>query len=230
MRLLHAVLADIRFQIKQGFYLVYVIITAMYLIIMSFLPEKIFAVALPLVVFSDPSVLGLFFIGGIILMEKGRGVLMVLVVSPLRSVEYILAKVISLGVVSVLAAFAITYFSHYPKVNWWLLLLSTLLTSGIFTLLGIMINAGCNTVNQYMLKTIPYMLLFILPCFALLVFPYSEFFTIFPSVAALRLMLGAYQGISWYEATALTVYLSGVFYLLLKHAVRVFEKRIVYQD
>jgi fluoroquinolone transport system permease protein len=230
MRLLHAVLADIRFQIKQGFYLVYVVITAMYLIIMSFLPDDILAVALPLVVFSDPSVLGLFFIGGIILMEKGQGVLMVLVVSPLRSWEYILAKVISLAIVSVLAAFAITLFSHYPSVNWGLLLLATILTSGIFTLLGIMINAGCNTVNQYMLKTIPYMLLFILPCFALLGFPYSELFVIIPSVAALKLMLGAYHGISWYEATALAVYLLGINYLLIKLAVRVFEKRIVYQD
>jgi fluoroquinolone transport system permease protein len=230
MRLLHAVLADIRFQVKQGFYLVYVVITAMYLIIMSFLPSNILAVALPLVVFSDPSVLGLFFIGGIILMEKGQGVLMVLVVSPLRTWEYILAKVISLAIVSVLAAFAITWFSHYPSVNWCLLLLSTILTSGIFTLLGIMINAGCNTVNQYMLKTIPYMLLFILPCFALLGFPYSEFFTIFPSVAALKLMLGAYYGIAWYEATALAVYLLGINYLLIKLAVKVFEKRIVYQD
>ncbi len=230
MRLLHAVLADIRFQIKQGFYLVYVVITAMYLIIMSFLPNDVLTVALPLVVFSDPSVLGLFFIGGIILMEKGQGVLMVLVVSPLRSSEYILAKVISLAIVSVLAAFAITYFSHYPTVNWWLLLLATILTSGIFTLLGIMINAGCNTVNQYMLKTIPYMLLFILPCFALLGFPYSGIVTIFPSVAALKLMLGAYHGILWYEAAALTVYLLGINYLLIKLAVRVFEKRIVYQD
>lgn len=155
---------------------------------------------------------------------------MVLVVSPLRSWEYILAKVISLAIVSVLAAFAITLFSYYPSVNWWLLLLATILTSGIFTLLGIMINAGCNTVNQYMLKTIPYMLLFILPCFALLGFPYSELFVIIPSVAALKLMLGAYHGISWYEATALAVYLLGINYLLIKLAVRVFEKRIVYQD
>jgi fluoroquinolone transport system permease protein len=230
MRLLHAILADIRFQIKQGFYLVYVIITAMYLIIMSFLPDDILAVALPLVVFSDPSVLGLFFIGGIILMEKGQGVLMVLVVSPLRSWEYILSKVISLAIVAVLAAFAISYYSHYPTVNWWLLFLATILTSGIFTLLGIMINAGCNTVNQYMLKTIPYMLLFILPCFALLGFPYSGFFTIFPSVAALKLMLGAYHGILWSETLVLGIYLLGINFLLLKLAIGVFEKRIVYQD
>ncbi len=230
MRLLYAVLADMRFQIKQGFYLVYAIITAMYLLIMSFLPDDILALALPLVVFSDPSVLGLFFIGGIILLEKGQGVLMVLVVSPLRSREYILAKVISLAMVSVLAALAITYFSHYPTVNWWLLILSTILTSGIFTLLGIMINAGCNTVNQYMLKTIPYMLLFILPCFALLGFPYSDFFVIFPSVAALKLMLGAYRGISGFELTALGIYLFAINYVLLKLAVVTFEKRIVYQD
>jgi fluoroquinolone transport system permease protein len=230
MRLLHAVLADIRFQLKHGFYLVYAIITVMYLIILSFLPESILSIALPLIVFSDPSVLGLFFIGGIILMEKGQGVLMVLVVSPLRTFEYILSKVVSLTIVSVLAAIAITWFSYYPTVNWWLLLVTTILTSGIFTLLGIIINAGCNTVNQYMLKTIPYMMLFILPCFALLGFPYSDFFVIFPSVAALKLMLGVYHGISGFEIATLAIYLLGINYLLIKLAVSTFEKKIVYQD
>jgi fluoroquinolone transport system permease protein len=223
-------LADIRFQLKHGFYLVYAIITVMYLIILSFLPENILSIALPLIVYSDPSVLGLFFIGGIVLMEKGQGVLMVLVVSPLRTSEYILSKVISLTIVSVLAAFAITWFSYYPTVNWWLLLVATILTSGIFTLLGIMINAGCNTVNQYMLKTIPYMLLFILPCFTLLGFPYSELFVIIPSVAALKLMLGAYHGISGFEMAALAIYLFAINYMLLKLAITTFEKRIVYQD
>ncbi len=230
MRLLHAVLADIRFQLKHGFYLVYAIITAMYLIILSFLPENILSIALPLIVFSDPSVLGLFFIGGIILMEKGQGVLMVLVVSPLRTSEYILSKVISLTIVSLLAAFAISWFSYYPTVNWWLLLVATILASGIFTLLGIMINAGCNTVNQYMLRTIPYMLLFILPCFALLGFPYSELFVIIPSVAALKLMLGAYHGISGFEMAALAIYLFAINFIFLKLAITTFEKRIVYQD
>jgi fluoroquinolone transport system permease protein len=230
MRLTHAVWADMQFQMKQGFYLVYVLITIMYLIILSFLPPDILSVALPLVVFSDPSVLGLFFIGGIILLEKTQGVLMVLVVSPLRTIEYILAKVISLAIISVLAAFAITIFSSYGSVNWVLLLLSTILTSGLFTMSGIMINAGCHTVNQYMLKTIPYMLLFVLPCFSLIGFPFSYLFTAIPSVAALRLMLGAYMGIEWYEAFGLILYLSGMNYLFLLRTMRVFENKIVYQD
>jgi len=230
MRLLHAVWADMRFQMKQGFYLVYVMITIMYLIILSFLPQNILSFALPLVVFSDPSVLGLFFIGGIVMLEKVQGILSVLVVSPLRTMEYVLSKVISLAFVSVLVAFAITGFSHYEDVNWLLLFLSTVLTSGIFTMCGIMINAGCQTVNQYMLKTIPYMLLFVLPCFSLIGFPYSWLFTFVPSVAALRLMLGAYLGISWYEATGLVVYLVGMNYLFLRWTIRVFENKIIYQD
>lgn len=230
MRLLHAVWADMRFQYKQGFYLVYVIITIMYLIILSFLPNEALSIALPLIVFSDPSVLGLFFIGGIILLEKVQGVLTVLVISPLRTVEYILSKVISLAFIAVLAAFAITGFSSYESVNWLLVFLSTILTSGIFTLSGIMINAGCQTVNQYMIRTIPYMLLLVLPCFALIGFPYSWLFNVIPSVAALRLMLGAYMGIPFYEALLLVVYLIGMNYLFLRWTIRVFENKIIYQD
>lgn len=230
MRFLHAIWADIRFQMKQGFYLVYVLITIMYLIILSFLPDNVLSIALPLVVFSDPSVLGLFFIGGIIMLEKVQGVLSVLVVSPLRTIEYLLSKVVSLALVSVLAAFAITGFSNYNNVNWLLLFLSTILTSGIFTLSGIMINAGCQTVNQYMIKTIPYMLLFVLPCVSLIGFPYSWLFTIVPSVAALRLMLGAYTGIHFYEAIALILYLTGMNYFFLRWTIRVFENKIIYQD
>ncbi|MCF8226219.1 MAG: hypothetical protein K9J30_10100 [Bacteroidales bacterium] len=230
MRLLHAIWADIRFQIKQGFYLVYVIITLMYLVILSFIPQDLLPVVLPVVVFTDPSVLGLFFIGGIILLEKVQGVLMVVVVSPLRTVEYILSKVVSLGILSLLAAFVISFFSSHEAINWLLLLLATILTSGIFTMSGIMINAGCETVNQYMLKTIPYMLLFVLPCFSLIGFPYSWLFTVVPSVAALRLMMGAYQAIPWYEAVSLVVYLAGTNYLFFRLTVRVFENKIVYKD
>ena len=230
MRLREAIKADMLFQFKQGFYFVYVFVAVMYLVLLSFLPEKIFLIATPLVVFSDPSVLGLFFIGGIILLEKGQGVLNVLVVSPLRTTEYVLAKVISLGFISVLAAAAITLFSGYQQVNWVFLIASAFLTSAIFTFAGIMINAGCNTVNQYLLKTIPWMLLLTLPCLSLLGFPGSWLFAPVPSVAALRLMLGAYMGIGLAEAFMWIVYLAGVNYLLLKWSVRIFENKVIFQD
>jgi len=230
MRLVNAIISDIRFQFKQGFYLVYVIITVMYLIILSLLPENIIGTVLPLVVFSDPSVLGLFFIGGIIMLEKGQGVIQVLIVSPLTTGEYVMAKVISLSVVAIAAASAITILSSSDTINWFLFLTSVILTSGIFTLCGVVINAGCTTVNQYILKTIPYMLLLVLPCFSILGSPLFYSLTFIPSVAALRLMLGAFSGIAWYESAGLTLYLLLANYLLYKYSVRVFENKIVYQD
>lgn len=230
MRQLNAIKADIRFQLKQGFYYVYVAITMMYLLVLSFLPEAVLPVVTPIIVFSDPSVLGLFFIGGIIMLEKLQGVMMVIVVTPLKTTEYILSKLISLALIAIAVGVAITVFSHNKGVNWVLLILSIALTSGIFTLCGIMISAGCQTVNQYMVKSIPYMFLFTLPCLSLIGFPYSWIFTVFPSVAALKLMMGAYSTIPVWEAVGLTLYLAGLNYLFYRFTIRVFESKIVYQD
>lgn len=231
MRLLNALLADIHFQLKQGFYFVYVAIVVMYLVILHYLPETIKPVALPLIVFSDPSVLGLFFIGGIIMLEKSQGLLQIFVVSPLPTSEYLISKMLSLGLVSVLATIAITLFSGYYHVNWWLIVPVTLLTSGIFTLCGVLISAGCRNVNQYLLKSIPYMLLFVLPCFSLIGFPYSEIFMIVPPVPALKLMLGAYVNeVALLESVLILLYLTLMNYVFFRWATAVFEKRIVFEE
>ena len=74
------------------------------------------------------------------------------------------------------------------------------------------------------------MLLFVLPCLSLIGFPGSWLFTIVPSVAALRLMLGAYEGINFVEAAALVIYLIVINYLLLRWTISVFENRVIYQD
>ncbi|MFA5848597.1 MAG: hypothetical protein WC833_01845 [Bacteroidales bacterium] len=225
-----AIWADMHFQMKQGFYLVYAIITLIYLLILSFFPENMLQTAVPLVVFSDPTVLGLFFIGGMIMLEKVQGVLLVVVVSPLRTWEYIFSKVISLALVSLSAGIVITALTPCGSVNWFVLLLSILLSSGIFTMCGIMICAGCKTVNQYFVKMVPYMLLFTLPCFSLIGFPFSWVFDIFPSVAALRLMMGAFSGMPVLETIGLTFYLVVLNYLCFRLTMRVFEKKIIFED
>jgi len=231
MRTLNALHADMRFQFKQGFYLVYVVIVIMYLIILHYLPANIIDTALPLVVYSDPSVLGMFFIGGIIMLEKEQGLLQVFTVTPLRTTEYLMSKVLSLAIVSVLATMALTFFSGCNQVNWLLVIATTILTSAIFTLCGVLISAGCQNVNQYLLKTVPYMLLFVLPCFSLIWFPEGNWFCVFPSVGALRLMLGAYaQDITWIESSLLLIYLLIMCAVFFQWAKRVFESKIVFNE
>lgn len=107
----------------------------------------------------------------------------------------------------------------------------TLLTSGIFTLCGVLISAGCRNVNQYLLKSIPYMLLFVLPCFSLIGFPYSEIFMIVPPVPALKLMLGAYVNeVALMESVLILLYLTLMNYAFFRWATAVFEKRIVFEE
>ena len=62
--------ADIRFQFRYGFYAVYLIVSALYIIAVRLLPESVRPAARAVVVFSDPAALGLFFMGAILLYEK----------------------------------------------------------------------------------------------------------------------------------------------------------------
>lgn len=196
MRLLNALKADIIFQYRQGFYWIYLLITLVYMTIMSKLPEgNIKAVGVMLAVFSDPSMLGFFFIGGIVMLEKVQGVIKYLGVTPVYSWEYLLAKALSLSLVSLAAGSLITKVTYKGEVRFGLLLLGILLSSVFFTLYGFLIAAWARTINQYFIKMVPFMVLIALPCFSFLLKEQSVLFDLFPSVAGLRLIQGAFFGI-----------------------------------
>ncbi|MGM0652168.1 MAG: ABC transporter permease, partial [Bacillota bacterium] len=85
MRIVNALKADVSFQFKQGFYLVYILLTLIYMVILGVLPVEWKSTIIPLVLFSDPSMVGFFFIGALVMLEKVQGVLQYVVVTPLRS-------------------------------------------------------------------------------------------------------------------------------------------------
>lgn len=228
MRLLNALKSDVKFQMRQGFYVIYIIITIFYMIALSWLPDHILKYAVAGVLYSDPSVLGLFFIGGIIMLEKVQGIIDYVIVTPLRIREYIFSKVISLAFLSVVAGCAISIVTYSHKVNWLVLIIGILLTSVLYTLLGILICTKCKSVNEFMVKMIPYMLIFTIPCLSLIGFKYSYVFTIFPSVATIRIVFGAYTGISTIEAIILIIYTLLIDILIFNKVQKVFEDKIVY--
>jgi len=208
MRLMSAVKSDMKFQIKQGFYTVYIILTIMYMIIIKQLPYNMKNIAIPLVVFTDPSVVGFFFIGGIVMLEKVQGVYKYLAVTPLRAREYLMAKVVSLSILAEAAGLAITAVTNRENVNWPLLGVGILLTSVFFTLYGFVAASNCNSMNQYFIKMVPYMLIIIIPCFSIIGFKFSWLFSVFPSVAGLKLVFGAFNDIMTIEAVINIVYLT----------------------
>jgi fluoroquinolone transport system permease protein len=224
--IIHATISDIRFQMRQGISLVYVFITLVYLLVLGRLPEAINGWVVPLLVYSDPAMLGFFFIGGIVMLEKSQGVIQYLTVTPLAPMAYLLAKTISLGLVSMAAGLAIVLVTYHGTVVWITLLVGILLSSAAATSFGFFVAAGCRTVNAYFVRMIPAMLLLVAPT-ALVFFPaLRPIACLLPSSAGLLLVLGAFRGITILEVAACVVSLLIWDALLLKIAENSFVQKI----
>ena len=224
MRIVNALKADLRFQFKQGFYLVYILLTLIYMVILGVLPMEWRSTIVPLVLFSDPSMVGFFFIGALVMLEKVQGVLQYVVVTPLRSLEYLLAKVFSLTILAIAATVMITLATYGYDLNWFLLIIGVILTSSFFVLFGFIVAVRCTTLNQYFIRMIPYLMFIVLPCFSLIGFPYDWLFNIFPSVAGLKLVYGAFKGIDFLSATAYSVYLLLANLVIARYVEKIFDR------
>lgn len=231
-RVLNSIKADITFQLKHGFYAVYVILSIVYIIILSFIPTAAAKYVLPVLIFFDPAGLGLFFIGGMVLLEKEQGVLALLYITPLKVQEYILSKVLTLGAISVLAGFAISLASYGLAANYLLLFLGIFLVSIFYTLFGFLVASRSRTVNDYLVKMIPAIILSIIPCVSLIpndIVPefINSLLLLVPSAGGLKLMFGAYSGISLLEITLSIVGLIIINILLLKRVAKVLTDKVI---
>ncbi|MGB3368355.1 MAG: hypothetical protein WBA54_12750, partial [Acidaminobacteraceae bacterium] len=227
-RIRKAYIADSIFEFKQGFYGIYIIISVLYLLLISQLPSEYVIYVLPFIIFSDPSILGLFFIGGTILLEKEQGVLSSILVTPLTSIEYILSKLLSLASISIAAALLISLLTYRGPVNYTYMILGTLLTSIFFTLIGIVIVTKSRSVNEFFVKMVPYAIILLLPCFLLIKFSSLVALNIFPTISLLRLIYFSYHGVNHLESILQLIYMFIVNLLLLRYTVSKFEERIVY--
>ena len=149
-RLASAFQSDVRYQWRYGFYFIYGFLIVGFTVLIRLLPEDWRQTALTAVLLSDPALLGLFFIGGILQLERGEGLLDALFLSPLRPWEYLVSKALSLGFLSALAGCLIALGCGVPGVNFALLAPVLLLGSACFTLLGVSVSVNLKTMNAFL--------------------------------------------------------------------------------
>jgi fluoroquinolone transport system permease protein len=171
MRMKNLIKWDIYFQIKYGFYFIYAVLTILYILLLIAFPLSWRKNAMIMMIFSDPAAMGLFFMGAIVLLEKSQKVINLLAVSPVKVWEYILSKVVSLAIVSDIVAFVLAMVAKTEDII--LILLGTALTSVVFTLLGLIAATKINSLNQFVLVTVPIELVCFIPA-VLYLFGYSS--------------------------------------------------------
>jgi len=141
---------DIKFQIRHGFYTVYFIISIIYIALLKLLGNACNIIA-PLIIFSDPTFIGFFFVGAIIFFEKEQKVTDALFVTPVSFGDYILAKAISLTILSLLVVSLISFAIFGLKFNWILLATGVILSSSLFVFLGLFLTNIFKNVLSYLI-------------------------------------------------------------------------------
>lgn len=209
MRIWRLFLFDLRFQWKHGLYFVYILICMVYISGLSMIPEPYLEKTLVLLTLSDPSALGLILAGGIQLLERAQGIFENLFVTPVKTLEYMLAKCLSLSCLSLAVAFAV----HVSTAGWPVSLvqfvLGIVLTSSFFTLLGMAAAINSRSINGFIVLSQAYSLVFILPILGYLNVVTTPLYAVLPVQGTLMLLEGAFHPLNIAE------FLYAVFILLI---------------
>ena len=165
-RLLSTVWCDIRLQFRNGFYYATAFVTLAYALLISQLNggSEINLVTLFPVVVLDSMVVGTFyFVAGLVLLEKGDGTLEAQVVSPLRPVEYLASKVITLTLLTTAQYLVLTILFAGLSLGTLAFTAGVVLASTMYVLTGFISVARYTSISEYLVPSIPYTGFLLLP-------------------------------------------------------------------
>lgn len=220
---------EITLQWRQGFWLVYFVFTAIYVTVLLNIPEKNRMLVSLILILSDTTMLGIIFIGALVLLEKQQAVIQSLFVTPLEPSQYIWSKTISLSLIAVCMSMLV-YLPVWHFTAYTLLLLACIaFTAGTFVLLGLGLAARVDTINQYFGLIMGVSMLLILPVLPYLLLEQHPVFLFLPYVASLDLMLGARESLPLWRIFLDIILLVAWGYIAYKFALRRVTRYLVYK-
>jgi fluoroquinolone transport system permease protein len=186
-----------------------------------------------MLLFFDPAIIGIMFIGALVLFEKSENVLQALVITPMKTDDYLLSKITSLTILSVIsAAIFIALLNIFGGIDFNILFLASgiILTSILLILLGFILVSRVNSLNEYLLAMIVAFLGLTFPPMLHLSGLYENvIFYLWPTQASFTLFTGVFNAAnleSWEIAYGVgyQVIWIGLLYFLARKA---FYKHIV---
>ena len=186
-----------------------------------------------MLLFFDPAIIGIMFIGALVLFEKSENVLQALVITPMKVDEYILSKITSLTILSVISAsIFIGLLNIFSGIDFNVLYLAAgiIITSIMLILVGFIFVSRVNSLNEYLLTMIISFLGLLFPPMLHLSGLYENvMFYLWPTQASFILFTGVFKAASletWEIAYGIgyQIFWIGLLYFLSKRA---FHKHIV---
>lgn len=229
--------SDFKLQQRYGFWVAGIFVTLVWTGVFALIPAERVALLLPFMLFVDLAGFGFFFIAGLVLFERDEGVLSALVASPLRSREYLGARLFSLSALALAVSLAST-FAVYAVSGAWssglpnlpLLIAGTLLTSVLITLLGFIAVAPYENLSHFLLPASLMVSILQLPLLGYFeIFP-SRLWWLLPSQGALWFLEAAVRPVPGIRLALGGLYSLVWMALLWRWAISRFERYIVRQE
>ncbi|MEP3275707.1 MAG: hypothetical protein ABJN26_07995 [Stappiaceae bacterium] len=201
-RLRAGIRTDFQVQVRNNLYAIGIIVSVILAIAMAFLarPDQLpIVAAAALILIAGGSTL--LYVGAMIVFEKDEGTLRALTVSPVRSWEYLGAKVITLTIIAAIetaiivggATVILSADATIPIPNVLLLLLATVAMSVLYTLIGIIMVVRFRSITDYLVPLSFLATILQLPFFYFMgVFAHPSLLAI-PTSAPAMILMSAYR-------------------------------------
>lgn len=154
---------DIVRQFREGFYTVSAVVAVIMIVLLRQIDGVDWALWWPAILLENLIINAFYFMAGMVLLEKGEGTLEAQIVSPLRTWEYMAAKVASLLILSILESLLIIGLVSGLGFNWFWLLLGIALVVALYVLYGFFVVARYDSISDFILPSALWTMGFSLP-------------------------------------------------------------------
>jgi fluoroquinolone transport system permease protein len=220
-RLFATMVCDIRLQFRNGFYYAAGFVALVMALLLNQVRLFDLALLLPIFVLGDIQVNTFYFVGGLVLLEKGEGTLAAQVVTPLRTGEYLAAKVGTLALLSLIESLIIVVAAYGSGFAVLPLVGGVVLLAVLYTLYGFVVVARYDSINSYLLPSVAYTAVLSLPLLDYFGLWQSWLFYLHPIQAPLLLLRAAFEPLAPWQLVYGVLYSAfwiGLMYLASRRA------------
>lgn len=223
-RLASTMMLDFKQQVRYGFIVAAAFSVIVMVAMLSQLDTKGSQLFLPVFILGNLLLGTFYFIAGMVLFEKGEGVLQGLIVTPLRVDEYLGSKVLTLTALAIVENLVIATVIFGTGYNVPLLVAGTILTAIIYVLLGFVVVSRYSSISEYLMPSALITIILTLPLFDYLKVFETPLMYLHPMQAPLVLLKAAVVPVETWQLAY------GVAYsLVLVLAMFVLSKRAFYR-
>jgi fluoroquinolone transport system permease protein len=164
MRFAAAMSNDVRLQLRYGLYAVSVLMVVIWGgLVLPLRGVLTTSTLLPALVLINLIVTTFYFMAALVLFEKGEGVLAALVVTPMRSGEYLASKAFSLTVLATAETLLIAAVLFRHDVQWPRIIIGSLLLGVFYACAGFVMVVRYDSINEFLMPSSIVVTLLLLP-------------------------------------------------------------------